>query len=63
MKKIIGWSAALNVFLLTGILSLLFSEKTSDVYFFTIIGVIFIFIGLISFLFLIINMYKNKKND
>lgn len=63
MKKIIGWSAALNVFLLTGILSLLFSEKTSDVYFFIIIGVIFIFIGLISFLFLIINMYKNKKND
>lgn len=63
MKKIVGWSASLYTFFLTGIISLILADKTSDESVFHLIGSLLMFMGLISFVFLIINMYKKNNID
>lgn len=62
MKRVVGWAASLNIFMFTGIISLLFAEKTSDEAFLQPFGGICIVLGIISFIFLIINMYKKDKH-
>lgn len=63
MNKIVGWSASLFTFFLTGIISLISAEKTTDESVFYFLGSLLLFMGLISFIFLIINMYKKKNSD